>query len=155
MANVEIVGPKEDWRVVIHQTLRISDDLNFEFRRQAPLVGRAGFFNAQAKRKVRKLKTELEVLSARLRKRIKRTNGSLTVDAMRAAVHRKKSYQRKLNELEEAQYEEDLIQGLLKALDHKKECLVQISANSRKEMPEELRSVIDDLRGRARRKKWL
>ena len=150
MASIEIVSPSNDWRVLIHQVLKVGDNLDKEFRRQALLVGRASFFNAQAKRRVRQLKTELEVLSARLRKRIRLREGKLTRDEMHYAVERKKAYREKCRELEEAIYQEDLIKGMLTALDHKKDCLVQLGAASRVDMPDELRMLAKTVRKRMR-----
>ena len=148
MSDMEVVPPKNDWRVVIHQALWVGDDLDSEFRKHAELMGKAGYYTATAKKKVRSIKNELELLSAQLRKSIRKRASSLTVDEMKAAVIRKKRYQQKIHELEEAQYNEDLVSGILKALEHKKDCLVQLSANSRKELPEELRALSESLKRR-------
>jgi sigma54-dependent transcription regulator len=142
MADIEIVPPKADWRLVINKTLDIGHNLDFEFRRQARLMGRVAFFNASAKRRTRQLKAEIEVLSARLRKQITLREGRrLTKDEMHYAVERKKVYRAKQRELEEAIYQEDLIKGMLNALEHKKDCLVQLGAASRLEMSDELRAL--------------
>jgi hypothetical protein len=150
MSDMEVVPPKNDWRVVIHQALRVGDDLDSEFRRHAELMGKAAYYSAMAKKRVRRLKSELELLSAQLRKSIRKRLSSLTVDEMKAAVVRKKRYQQKIHELEEAQYHEDLVSGILTALQYKKDCMVQISANSRKELPEELRALSESLKRRFR-----
>lgn len=151
MAKVEIVPPKNDWRILIHEVLRVGDNLDAEFRRQAYLVGRAGFFSAQAKQRVRQLKNELEVVSARLRKRIRLKRGKLTNDEMRYAVELKKAYRDKQRELETAMYEDDMLKSMLNALEHKKDCLVQLGANARHELPDELRLLAKSIGKKVRR----
>lgn len=150
MAEAKIVVPKKDWRVLIHQVLRVGDNLDFEFRRQAFLMARAGYFHAQARNRVRILKQQLEVLSARLRKRIRLAEGELTKDEMHYAVERRKVYQAKQRELNDAIYQEDLLKGLITALDHKKDCLVQIGAASRVQLNDELRALAKDLEKKVR-----
>lgn len=151
MANITIVPPKSNWRVLIHHVTRVGSDLDVEFRRQAELMGKAGYFNAQAKRRVRQLRQELEVISARLRKRIRLSEGKMTKDEMHYAVERKKLYRNKMRELDEAIYQEDLLKGLLNSLEHKKDMLVQLGAASRKGLPDELRALSESL-GRMNRR---
>jgi len=149
----EVVRPKDDFRIVVRQVLKIGDDLNVEFRRQAELYGRMSWFSAEAKRNVRELKNELEVVSAGLRKLISRKSDSrVTKDEMQAALMRKKAYRRTLKRLNDALYHEDLVQGILRALEHKKDALVGLGANYRHELPEELRLLQQRLKKRNERR---
>jgi hypothetical protein len=149
---MKIIHPKDDHRVVVREVLRISDDLNSEFRRQAELYGRVSRFSADAKRRVRDLKNELEIVSARIRKIVSaRADSRLTKDEMQAMLIRKKSYMQKWRELNDAIYHEDMISGLLRALEHKKDALVGLGANYRHELPDELRMLSKEVRRRQKR----
>ena len=148
MPDIKFIPPRDDWRIVISKVLKVGTDLDNEFRHHAVLMGRASWFHADSKKRVRRLKRELDVLSARLRRRIRLSQGKLTNPEMDAAVERKKVFALKRQELEEAMYHDDLISGLVKALDYKKDCLVQISANARRELPDELRALADSLNRR-------
>jgi hypothetical protein len=116
------------------------------------LYGRLSWFSAEAKKSVRDLKNELEVVSAGLRKLISRkSDARVTKDEMQAALMRKKAYRRKLRQLNDAVYHEDLIQGLLRAMEHKKDALVGLGANYRHELSDELRMVNKKLKRRGAR----
>lgn len=147
----KVLYPKDDYRIVVRQVLRVGDDLHSQFKAQAMLYGRVAHFSAQAKRHVRELKSEIDVLAAKLRKIITRRSGRrLTKDEMSAALTRKKSYRLKQKQLNDAVYHEDIISGLLRALEHKKDCLTQLGAASRHEMPDELRMLERELKKRRR-----
>ena len=142
MSDILIVPPKYDMRLVIGQVLNIGDNINDEFMRQAVLYARVGFYSAQAKHKVRRLKNELEVVSASIRKNIAQRRGvRLTKDEMHYKVIRKKRYCQKQRELEKAIYDEELISVMLRALEHKKDALVGLGANYRQELNGELKML--------------
>ena len=144
--RVEIVPPKDNFMVVVRDVLHISDDLNHEFRRQPELYGRISWFSAEAKRKVRDLKNEIEILSARIRKfAVARADSRLTKDEMQAILIRKKSYRAKQRELSDAIFHEDMVSGLLRAIEHRKDSLVGLGANYRHELPDELRMLSKEM----------
>lgn len=149
MDRLSVIHPKDDFRLVVREVLKIGDDLNVEFRRQASLYGRVSWFSAQAKKRVRDIKNEFEIVSARLRKIISRhADSRITKDEMQAALIRKKAYRKKQGELNDAVYHEDIISGLLRALEHKRDSLVGLGANYRHELPDELRMLSKELNRR-------
>lgn len=151
--NMTVLPPEEDFRVTIEKILSIGD-IDKEYRRQAELYGRTSWYSAQAKRRVRRLKNRLEVVSARVRRkiRIRRRSTRLTKEELNDQVLRKKSYVRAYNELEEAIYHEEVISGMMRALEHKKEMLIGLGANYRHQMPEELRLLTESLKKRIKPK---
>jgi hypothetical protein len=152
----KIIHPDFGTKLLIRKVLRVSDDINLEFKRQASLYGTASAISAESKRNVRRLKDELEAVKSRIRRAAthKHSDSRLTKDFMQAVFMRKKSYKRKMEELNEAIYYEDLITGLLRALEHKKDALVGLGANYRHELPDELRMLSSEMkRRRSQRKK--
>jgi hypothetical protein len=150
-----VLPPKDDYRVTIDKILSIGSDLDIEFRRQAGLYGRTSWYSSAAKRRVRHLKNQLEVITSKIRRKIRLRYRAtrMTKDAINDMVIRKKAYVKVYNELEEAIHNEEIITGMLRALEHKKDMLVGLGANYRHQMPEELRLLSDELKKRLRPKK--
>lgn len=151
-----VVHMDDDYRIVVKKVLSISDDLDSEFRRQAMLYGRVSRFHAEAKKAVREVENQMEIVKSRLRKFITaRAISRLTKDDIQAKLVMKKSYRRKLEELNDAIYHENLMGGLLKAVDQRKDMLVGLGANYRHDGGGgELTMLKKELRDRTRRRNY-
>jgi hypothetical protein len=130
----------------IESMIRVGNDLDFEFRRQAGNYAWVSTVYAEAKDKSRRLKAELELLEAKLNKSIRKNGEKLTVSDVNARVISHSKYVLTQDELFKAQHYEDILRGFVFALDAKKDMLQQIGAASRQEMDPELRLMAKKLR---------
>lgn len=150
-APPEIVAPRGDARLKVEEICAVGSDLNVEFRKQAGLYAYVSYNHAQAKSSVRLLETELELLTAMFSSKARRlaslTGERLTKDQVNNKVIIQSKYQQLLNRLEDARLVEDQLWGLAKALEHKRDALVGLSANYRHELPGELRMMAKNLAG--------
>lgn len=105
------------------------DELGRECVKLPTATLRASHRAADMKRDVVELKAELDVIEADISKRVRAAPGKYGVDekvtekAVAAVIALQKEYQDKQREIRAAQYEQDLAQALVNALEHKKRSL--------------------------------
>jgi hypothetical protein len=139
-------------KLLVRQVIHVGDDLQREFKRQAGLYAWVSGMYAEAKKQSRVSKYELGVLSAQLRKKIslKFKGQRLTVADINGHIERNKKYVIKQKKLIDAEYNEDMLQGLVRALEHKREALMSLGANARHDMDGELRLLSKSIKHRVR-----
>ena len=139
----KIVPPEGEAELNVDKIVRIGTDIDREFKRQAALYAWVSNNYALASSNVRQLKNEMELLvaglSAAARDSLKKAGENKPVkEQVYNWVIEQKKYQEKFGDLENAKLVEDQLQGLLRALDHKRDALVGLGANYRAEMAGEL-----------------
>ena len=141
----DLVPVSGEARLVVEQVVQIGEDLNAEFKQQAWLYAYVSVSWAAAKSKVRRIKNELELLTAQLsnkaRKALSSDGERATREQITSWVIVQTEYQELIRKLDKAELLEDQLQGVVRALEHKRDALVGLSANMRHEMPGELRSM--------------
>lgn len=135
-----IIPYKPNDTLNIAELVTIGSSLQNEFEIQAGNYAWATGVMAEAKAAVRQLKAELELLDAQLTNKIrKKFGGVLKVNEVRALVVSSTKYRNKNVSLRKAQKTEDYVSGFVKALEQKKDMLVQLGAASRAEYDPEVR----------------
>lgn len=150
----EVVPMEGKASLVVERVIQIGEDLNVEFKRQAGLYAYVAVSHAAAKSRVRRAKNELELLTAQLSNKARKalsTNGErATREQITSWVVTQADYQEQVSKLDKAELLEDQLQVVVRALEHKRDALVGLSANYRKELPGELRSMATALTERRR-----
>lgn len=136
-----ILPMKRDSEIDIDTIIKVGDDLDLEFRHQAGYYAWIATVYADAKAKTRTLKAEIELFEAVQTTQIREQFSGLTVGDVKAKIIINPKYQIKLKKLHESQHYEDIVQGFVRALDSKRDMLVQIGANSRQENDPEFRMM--------------
>lgn len=144
-----ILPIKRSSEIDIEAIVKVGDDLDLEFRRQAGYYAWIATVYAEAKARTRLQKAELELFESRATNSIRETTPGLTVGDVKSRVITSPKYRTKLSELHEAQRYEDILRGFVGALDQKKDMLVQLGANSRNELDPELRLMAKKLRAKS------
>lgn len=140
---------RDDERVVVEEIVTISDDFNTEYRRQASNYAYVAGLHARAKVRTVVLKNQLKLLTAQLRgkARAELKAEKPNKDTVDDWVTTRSAFQKKQRELEEATGLEEELGAVVEALEHKREALMGLGANYRKEMDPELRLMAERLTG--------
>ena len=129
----------------VEDIVRIGPDLDAEFRRQAATYARVGQKLADARADTRRLKSEFDLVYAQLYNDEENTGG---VELRKQWVIVQKAYQAKDKQLRDAQYVEDSMQAVVRAMEHKRDALMNLGANSRHEMDPETRILVEHVKKR-------
>ena len=113
--------------------------------RQAALSARMAQKAADAKRDVRQLKSEVDLVYAQLYNDEENTG---SVEAKKQWVILQNAYQAKDKLLRDALYVDDSMQAVVRALEHKRDALMNLGANARHEMDPELRTLAEHVKKR-------
>lgn len=109
-------------------------DLDTELSRQASLYSYYSGLMAASKKKLGSLDADLNRLSGTVRSNLKRGSSvKLTAKDLDDLVFCDEDYISKNEEVIEANFHYDVLKGLCRALEHKKDMLVQLSSNRRAE----------------------
>ena len=105
-----------------------------EMLRQASIYSYYYGLMGAAKKQVNDLDADIARLSAKLRSGYKHSaTGKLTAKDLDDLVFADDSYQMALTEVNDATFKYELLKGLVRALEQKKDMLQQVSANKREE----------------------
>jgi len=154
LSPIKILGSVvngEDSTIDVDAVVSVSNDLNKEFREQSAWYSRATTLHARIKRLVRLREAKLELITAQLRnefriKIAKKDGNRATKEQLESYVITHPNYREVLSSLHKAQFKEDVLHGVVRALEHKRDALVGLSANMRKEMDPELRALTKALK---------
>ena len=134
----------------IEAICEIGEDLDKAFREQPGLRAWLGGCYVQAVDTTRRKKNQLAVLRAELSDKARRVlEGRLNKDQIEHYVIQRKEYQAVQSELFDAEHIEDMLDSGLKALEHRRDALVALSANMRREW-EDREITVRGLRGSRR-----
>jgi hypothetical protein len=129
----------------IDAIVEIGEDLDLEFRRQPGLYSWLSGHYVVAVDQTRRLKNSLALLRAQLADKARRQadpKRRLTKEEVENWVIQREPYQSALNQLLDAQLVEETLGEGLEALNHKRESLMNLAANMRREMTENIRDPI-------------
>lgn len=133
----------EDVLARIAEIVNIKPDLDIEFKSQAANYSWLSSYYVEAKDQVRRLKNELEMIKAgQMDKARKFYQGErATKDMLEGWVIRTERYQETMGLLLDAQLTEDQLTAGIRALDYKRDSLMSLGANMRREITENIREL--------------
>src|SRR3990167_3020982 len=125
----------------IEEIVNIRPDLDVEFRSQAANYSWLSNYYVEAKDRVRRLKNELDIVRANLsdQARKKFAGEKVTKDVLEGWVIREDKYQEMLSQLFDAQLAEDRLTAGIRSLEFKRDSLMSLGANMRREITENIR----------------
>lgn len=138
-ANILLTAYKTlDWESYITLcdmlTKVTKDSIEGNLQIQASLYSHYAGLLALASLDVDRAENGVDRCIAGARQRIELSSGKLAEKYMEAAIEREEDVQSHKKNLIEAEYRYNLLHSLVKALDQKKDCLIQMSSNHRAEI---------------------
>ena len=138
IGNIEQVLNNFTWQDYKNLTDSIMDfnenDIDMEMRRQSTVFAYYNGLAAKAKREFNFIHSEVTRLVSDLRSSHKQESKTkLTAKDLDDLVNIDEDYQKALSEMNEASFKYEIIKGLCRALEQKKDMLVQLSSNQRAE----------------------
>ena len=125
----------DNYREISDALVKFNDhDIDEEMMRQASLYSYYYGLMCAAKKSMNDLDADLTRLSAKLRSGYKSSaTGKLTAKDLDDLVLADDSYRAAQQEVNDATFKYELLKGLVRALEQKKDMIVQVSANKREE----------------------
>tara|TARA_R100000951_G_scaffold98055_2_gene87866 strand:+ start:1726 stop:2169 length:444 start_codon:yes stop_codon:yes gene_type:complete len=138
IGNIEEVLNKFTWSDYKNLTDSIMDfnehDIESEMMKQGTVFAYYNGLSAKAKREFNFIHSEVTRLISDLRSSHKQESKvKLTAKDLDDLVNIDEDYQKLLSEMNEASFKYEILKGLCKALEQKKDMLVQLSSNQRAE----------------------
>lgn len=125
----------DNYREISDALVKFNDhDIDEEMMRQASLYSYYHGLMCAAKKSMNDLDADLTRLSAKLRSGYKSSaTGKLTAKDLDDLVLADDSYRAAQQEVNDSTFKYELLKGLVRALEQKKDMIVQVSANKREE----------------------
>ena len=125
----------DNYKDISNSLLKFDDNMvDTEMTRQAAIYSYYHGLMSLAKKRVGDMQTDMTRFASELRKTVKEESvGKMTAKDLDDAVLSHPSYFDKMTEVNEMNFRFELLRGLVRALEQKKDMLQQVSANRREE----------------------
>jgi hypothetical protein len=126
----------ENYKQISSQLLQVNEkEVETELRLQASRYSMYHGLMCRCKAELSEREREAEFISASIREEVRNSSTSKApAHALESIVNSNQEYNDKIKEVNEAAFRYEMLKGLTKALEQKKDMLVQISSNNRAEV---------------------